>query len=328
MYYTIRHLTKYQYSTMVSESIMQLYMQPRTESTPFSTQRCFAFEVSLQPRAQVLPYRDYVGNTLHTFTIPAQHLALTIVTRAVVEVQSPPLLPDSLSADSWETLDATTANGDYWDALAQTDLTNPTPLLYDLADKIGACRRDDPLTVLREVNQRLYESLEYKAKSTRVDSPIDHALSQGTGVCQDFAQIMLSLLRGLRIPSRYVSGYMAHRRSDRSAEDATHAWVEAWLPELGWVGFDPTNNSLADDHYIRVAIGRDYNDVPPTRGVFKGGASSALSVAVQVTVVDNPNTIPELAMLPTDAVSYSNTASDPAIVEADRIQQIQQMQQQ
>jgi len=327
MYYTIRHLTKYQYSTMVSESIMQLFMQPRTESAPYSSQRCFAFEVSLQPRARVLPYRDYLGNTLHTFTIPAQHLALTIVTRAVVEVQPPPLLPEALSADAWALLDAATANGDYWDALAQTELTMPTPLLHELAENIAAYRRDDPLTVLLEINKRLYESMEYKAKSTRVDSPIDVALAQRSGVCQDFAQIMISLLRGLRIPSRYVSGYMAHRRSDRSAEDATHAWVEAWLPDLGWVGFDPTNNSLADDHYIRVAIGRDYNDVPPTRGVFKGGASSALSVAVQVTVVDNPNTIPELAMLPTDAVSYTTTASDPAIIEADRIQQIQQMQQ-
>jgi transglutaminase-like putative cysteine protease len=327
MYYTIRHLTKYQYSTMVSESIMQLYMQPRTESASYSSQRCFAFEVSLQPRARVLPYRDYLGNTLHTFTIPSQHLALTIVTRAVVEVQPPPLLPESLPVDTWDVLDTATAGGDYWDALAQTDLTAPTPLLYELAEKIGACRRDDPLTVIQQINTRLYESMSYKAKSTRVDSPIDVALAQRTGVCQDFAQIMISLLRGMGIPARYVSGYMAHRRSDRSAEDATHAWVEAWLPELGWVGFDPTNNSLADDHYIRVAIGRDYDDVPPTRGVFKGGASSALSVAVQVTVVDNPNTIPELAMLPSDAVGHITTAADPAILEADRIQQIQQMQQ-
>ena len=117
-----------------------------------------------------------------------------------------------------------------------------------------------------------------------MDSPIDVALGSGKGVCQDFAHVMITLVRSkLLIPCRYVSGYLFHEdRTDRSSESATHAWVEALLPELGWVGFDPTNDLVAGDRHIRTAIGRDYKDVPPTHGNFRGRAKSLLSVAVRV----------------------------------------------
>ncbi|HVG37672.1 MAG TPA: transglutaminase family protein, partial [Pyrinomonadaceae bacterium] len=161
-------------------------------------------------------------------------------------------------------------------------------------------RRDDPLTMLREINTAIRQSFDYKPLSTSVHSPIDEALGQRQGVCQDFAHIMISLARYLRIPCRYVSGYLFHRTEDhdRSAQDATHAWVEALLPGSGWVGFDPTNNLLAGHRHIRAGIGRDYDDVPPTRGVFKGKASSELEVAVQVSPAEAPlpeDDLPSLA---------------------------------
>jgi transglutaminase-like putative cysteine protease len=120
----------------------------------------------------------------------------------------------------------------------------------------------------------------------RVDSPIDHALESRQGVCQNFAHIMIGLTRRIGIPCRYVSGYLFHKAGDktRSAEGATHAWVETLLPGLGSVGLDPTNNVLADDRHVRTAVGRDYADVPPTKGVLKGSADSQLLVAVQVAV--------------------------------------------
>jgi hypothetical protein len=147
----------------------------------------------------------------------------------------------------------------------------------------------DPLTVLRTLNTQLNAIFEYTPAATRVDSPIDEAIRQRSGVCQDYAHVMLALVRTyLRIPCRYVSGYLYHRQDDQSTADATHAWVEAWLPELGWVGFDPTNNLLAGERHIRAAVGRDYRDVPPTRGVFKGVAASELAVSVQVRKADDP----------------------------------------
>jgi transglutaminase-like putative cysteine protease len=122
-----------------------------------------------------------------------------------------------------------------------------------------------------------------------VDSPIDLALSTRAGVCQDFAHIMITLVRTrLRIPCRYVSGYLFHGEGaqDRSESSATHAWVEAFLPEFGWVGFDPTNWLVASDRHIRTAIGRDYADVPPTHGVYRGRTKSELTVAVRVEPSD------------------------------------------
>ncbi len=115
-------------------------------------------------------------------------------------------------------------------------------------------------------------------------SPIDEALRLRAGVCQDFAHVMVALVGRLGIPCRCVSGYLHHSGEDhdRSGDDASHAWVEAFLPELGWLGLDPTNARVAGDRYIRVAVGRDYADVPPTHGVFEGGAKSELSVAVRV----------------------------------------------
>src|ERR1700712_2760704 len=170
--------------------------------------------------------------------------------------------------------------------LLPSEFTEPTPALDELAQQFGLRRRDDPLMVLHTLNQQMYEYFDYKPKSTKVDSPIDLALSTRDGVCQDFAHIMIALVRSkLRIPCRYVSGYLFHGESDmdRSISSATHAWVEALIPPLGWVGFDPTNWLVAGDRHIRTAIGRDYSDVPPTHGIFRGRAKSELSVAVRVT---------------------------------------------
>jgi transglutaminase-like putative cysteine protease len=118
-------------------------------------------------------------------------------------------------------------------------------------------------------------------------------------VCQDYTHIMIALVRELGIPCRYVSGYLYHRRDDTSssAPDATHAWVEALLPGLGWVGFDPTNNTPVAERHIRVAVGRDYADVPPTRGVFKGQADTELGVAVQVRLADEQAVDDELLLV-------------------------------
>ncbi len=157
-----------------------------------------------------------------------------------------------------------------------------------------------PLTVLRDLNRAIYQTFEYVPQSTRVDSPIDEALRLRKGVCQDYAHIMITLVRHLRIPCRYVSGYLfqQHRNLERSPSDAMHAWVEAYLPNLGWVGFDPTNDTLADERHVRVAVGRDYADVPPTHGVFRGNAGSELSVIVRLAP-SQATFIEEMPMEPT-----------------------------
>ena len=297
MFYSIRHLTKFRYATPVSESVMETRMHPRNEVN----QRCLTFHLAVSPRCRAFSYRDYLGNHVHHFDIPGQHSQLVVIAEALVDLQAPLQLPASLTAAAWDDLDALVQDGDYWEMLLPSEFAKPTPPLLKLAGQLEIRRRDDPLTVLRELNSALYSSFEYALKSTRVDSPIDDAIRTRQGVCQDFAHIMIALVRTLNIPCRYVSGYL-HRRiedHDRSAEDATHAWVEALLPDLGWVGFDPTNNLIAADRHVRTAIGRDYADVPPTKGIFRGKTASELSVAVRVTAseiapeVDSGLPVPE-----------------------------------
>ena len=143
---------------------------------------------------------------------------------------------------------------------------------------------------LRMLNTTIRDAFQYMPGITDAQSPIEVALKERRGVCQDFAHIMIAIARHWGIPARYVSGYLHHRprSQDRSGDDATHAWLEAYLPSLGWIGFDPTNDILAGERHIRAAVGRDYADVPPTRGTFKGGARSELAISVVVEPTQAP----------------------------------------
>ncbi|HEY4010542.1 MAG TPA: transglutaminase family protein [Acidobacteriaceae bacterium] len=282
MNYFVRHLTKFSYKSEVSESIMETRMHPRSDES----QRCLTFQLSVTPRCRVFSYRDHHANHVHHFDIPGPHTQLVIVAESLVETQPHVEVPQSLPSSSWDQLDSEVAKGDFWEMLLPSEFATPTATLKQLAEKLDVRRRDDPLSVLHALNQQLYEHFDYKPRSTRADSPIDDALKSGAGVCQDFAHIMTTLLRTqLQIPCRYVSGYLFHGGGahDRSEAAATHAWVEAFLPDLGWVGFDPTNCLVAGDRHIRTAIGRDYADVPPTHGIFRGRTKSELAVAVRVT---------------------------------------------
>lgn len=294
MYYTVQHITKFRYSAPISESVMEVRIQPRSEGN----QRCLDFRLHTSPRTQIMTYRDALGNRVHHFDVPNRHNHLSITAEAIVEVTPPAVLPAALNPGDWQILDEMTATDKYWDMLKPSHFARPTELLYSFIKELGLQRRDDPLTVLRDMNSAIYTHLEYAKKNTRVDSPIDDALRIRRGVCQDFAHIMISLVRELQIPCRYVSGYLFHQgdRRDRSVDGATHAWVEALLPGLGWIGFDPTNNTLAGQNHIRIAVGRDYSDVPPNHGVFRGKAESELSVIVKVFPTETPPPSADLSL--------------------------------
>lgn len=282
MHFFVRHLTKFVYKNAVSESMMETRMHPRSDSF----QRCLTFQLSVTPRCRVFSYRDHLANHVHHFDIPGQHSQLVIVAESLVEMQEQDPVPDALTPASWDELDREVHEGDFWEMLLPSEFATPTAKLEDLANHLDLRRRDDPLSVLHRLNRQIYDYFSYKPRSTRADSPIDEALTSRAGVCQDFAHITIALIRSkLRIPCRYVSGYLYHGGDahDRSEASATHAWIEAYLPELGWVGFDPTNHLIAGERHIRTAIGRDYADVPPTHGMFRGRTESELTVAVRVT---------------------------------------------
>lgn len=320
MRYTVYHLTHFRYDAPVSESVMEVRMQPRTESV----QRCLRFELSTTPRARVFAYQDPEGNVVHHFDVPARHRELTVVAESVVEFVSDITIPPCCDMAAWDVLDERATRERFFEFLEPSHFAKPTEALAAFGRELGLSRQVDPLSLVRRLKHQVYDAFEYSPKSTRVDSPIDEALAARRGVCQDFAHVMIALVRGMGIPCRYVSGYLFHSQDggERSTDGASHAWVEAWLPSLGWIGIDPTNRTVAMNRHIRVAIGRDYLDVPPTRGAFKGNARSELGVAVRVQTTDAP--IEPSDVMP--ALYWAAPEADPAPVFTDDDQEQQQQQ--
>jgi transglutaminase-like putative cysteine protease len=292
MFYAIRHLTRYRYNRPVWQSMMEVRMHPLSEAT----QRCFTFRLQVNPRARIFTFQDHMGNQVHHFDLPQHHRELSIVADSLVNLESPPPLPPRLPFESWNVLERLINEGDHWQMLMPSHYAHGSELLDDLARELAVDQVDgrDPITLLQDVSVGINRAFAYVRKSTAVNSPIEASLSSRQGVCQDFAHIMIAVVRRLRIPCRYVSGYLYHgdEHKDRSADGATHAWVEALVPGFGWVGFDPTNNLIAESRHIRTAVGRDYADVPPTFGTMKGRAETELQVRVRVT--------PSQALLPPD----------------------------
>jgi len=313
MTYLIRHITSFSYEPAVGESVMEVRLQPRSDTR----QRCLTSSVHVTPKANVMLYRDFYGNAVHHFDIPGKHQSIEVVSEATVEML-PRLDVASMQQSSWEELDELVEQSDYLEMLMPSQYARPSDLLLQLQRKLGLERRGEPLTVLKELSTAIYQNFDYAPNTTRVDSPIEDALQAHQGVCQDFAHIMIALVRQLKIPCRYVSGYLYHEDEghDRSPAGASHAWVEAYLGEAGWVEFDPTNNLLGCERHIRVAVGRDYADVPPTRGVHRGEAESELRVLVTVSQVDAPK--PE--DLGPAMVFRSNRAAVPASPELGQMQ--------
>ena len=319
MRYSVRHVTRFTYDAPITESVMEARMQPRSDGT----QRCVDFALTTTPAARVMTYQCHDGNIVHFFDIPARHSRLTLTAEAVVESTAVADVPQRLGPGSWDELDAAVESGELWEYLSPSPFTGSTPLLEEFAAEIQLQRGDDPLALLHQLTGDVYRRFEYRPKTTRVDSPIDEALDARCGVCQDFAHVFIALARPLGIPARYVSGYLWRdvAANDRSSDGATHAWVEAFLPRLGWVGFDPTNNIVAAERHIRVAVGRDYADVPPTRGIYKGASAvrSELAVAVRVGATPSPGT---------DIVPFTPWMSRDAGAPMSRPEEAQEQQQQ
>jgi len=278
----IRHVTQYHYERPVRESLMELWMQPQKTAR----QRLISFELDLNPAAQVFSYADSFGNAVYHFDVPQPHDKLTIVARSAVETEPPSERPQALDMGEWDRLRSEFVRGECFDFLRMHGFVQTTEALEAFVNEhnLDDLRRKDPLTAMRVLSETIYQAFEYQPGVTDADSPIDLALSAGRGVCQDFAHIMLAICRSWNIPARYVSGYLFTDRDagDRSDPDATHAWVEVFLPSLRWVGFDPTNNMMTGERHVAVAVGRDYGDVTPSRGVYKGDADSELAVGVSV----------------------------------------------
>ncbi|MDP3749075.1 MAG: transglutaminase family protein [Phenylobacterium sp.] len=308
----VRHVTQYHYAEPVRESVMELWMQPQKSVR----QRLVSFDLDLDPAAQLFSYADPFGNAVYHFDVPQPHDRLNIVARSAVETQAPAALPEALDMGEWDRLRSDFVRGENFDFLRHHGFAVETEALrtFITERKIDELKALDPLRAVRELSTIIYESFDYEAGVTHADSPIDLALEARRGVCQDFSHIMLAICRSWGVPSRYVSGYLFTDRKagDRSDPDATHAWVEVFLPSTRWIGLDPTNNVIAGERHIAAALGRDYNDVPPSRGVYKGEADSQLAVGVSVRRARAAITEPEFIRVAQPAFAQGGRRRGPA----------------
>ena len=282
----IRYLTEYRYEAPVEDNLNILRVSPATAET----QRCEDFELRVEPPARLSRHRDYFGTETTEFGIAPPHDHLTIDARARVSTTGPPAPVDGPP----EALDTHA----YREAGAEFLIdAGPVPSEGALAELVSQTRGGSPLATLRRLVEAVPDRFEYQPGSTYVGSTVEDLLAGGAGVCQDFVHLSLLLLRRHGIAARYVSGYLfAAPDGDgtESVEVATHAWVEALLPpgdgagEPAWVGADPTNRRLTGEEYVKIGHGRHYGDVPPIKGIYRGGSPGRMEASVTMTRIEGP----------------------------------------
>ena len=279
--YGIEHVSRYRYATPARQCVMLLCLKPREDRG----QRLLRFAIETQPPARLNPEADCFGNTRHVLDVHRTHEVLEITARSEVEAVPAPTLPERLDAGGWEAVRALGGAFADWDYTHPSTLVRPSPaVLATFAARHRIAPGADPLESLFRLSDTLHQRLRYIPGSTSAESPVDRVLETGRGVCQDYAHAMIAVARSWGIPARYVSGYIhvTGQAGEQAPESATHAWAECRLPGLGWIGFDPTNRTLAGERHVRIAVGRDYHDVSPTRGVRQGGGEARLEVDVRV----------------------------------------------
>lgn len=287
--YHIRHITRYHYSGRIDLCHSLAHLTPREDEG----QETMAQRIDVSPAPDFRSERqDYFGNKVDYFAIQGSHKSLEVLSTLTVEKESKTAnLPVS---------------GVPWDAYPKSDhikdksgvrignFVLPTPACPHLPE-VGTFLQPslqpgrDTMELANEVMSRIYTEFDYTPGATDTSTPLAKVMEQKQGVCQDFAHIMIAAMRSLRIPARYISGYLETLpppgKPKLQGADATHAWVEVYTPPTGWIAFDPTNNKIAGDRHIKVCHGRDYFDVQPLKGIFLGTGKQALDVEVDVQAI-------------------------------------------
>jgi transglutaminase-like putative cysteine protease len=271
----IVHHTGFQYAGQVRSSYNEARLTPLT----LPTQTTLDARVVVHPTASTWTYWDYWGSQVTAFDLHEEHDVLEVVGTSVVETEKPRPLADPLG---WEALADARTRDRLIEMLRPTPRTDVGPDLAEVAHGLTAGRT--PHDAACAVADWVADTMSYAPGSTEVQTSAREAYQQRQGVCQDLAHLAVGMLRSLGVPARYVSGYLHPVREAEvggTVEGQSHAWVEWWVG--GWVGHDPTNGAPAGEHHVVVARGRDYDDVPPLKGIYRGAPSSTLGVSVEVT---------------------------------------------
>lgn len=278
--YRIHHITRYRYDRPVKESNNQLLIYP----VAGDNQLILEHQVLITGEPEVFHFQDYWGNRTGTFSLIGAHRELVVDSQLVIRT----LAPEPLSGQYGDWIEKLRAETGQQLQLLELSLREE----IRNQDKIDAILtelhpgNDNLPALIESCNAYIYKHFAYIKGITDIETKVDEILEHRSGVCQDFAHVLLQLLRTLGIPSRYVSGYICPNRNGLRGEGATHAWVEVYIPGSGWRGIDPTNNIWVGDTHIKLAVGRNFNDCTTIKGTYKGPANEALSVFVSVGYED------------------------------------------
>ncbi len=275
--YRIKHITRYSYPSPVIDSVNQVMLFPIDDAQQEVKQH--ELLITHQPSVEV--FTDYFGNKTGIFSVIKPHSQLTIesVIEVIVHETQLPAVDADVSAQ-WTSLEISREQFPYMDFM----FTENCDAAAEITGVLQSMMNDEisPFGIAEQLSAFVYNHFEYKKGITNVETKVDEIWKLKAGVCQDFAHVLLVMLRMIGIPARYVSGYICPKNHELRGEGATHAWVEAYIPSHGWIGLDPTNNCIAGDRHVRLAIGRSFTDCTPVKGTYKGSSEHTLEVSVSI----------------------------------------------
>jgi len=278
--FRIHHITRYEYDRPVKESVNEIRIFPYQ----CADQEILQHELLITGQPEVHSFKDYFGNKVGNFNLLPPHKVLSIESKLLVRTTASSQLQINFHSGFAQ------LQQEMSDSLLLLELARP-----DMISNQSAI--DNIITVIRQpeksvaavtehCSEYIFKNFKYLKGITNIETTVDEILEHRAGVCQDFAHLMLHILRSCGIPCRYISGYICPNKDGMRGEGATHAWVEAWIPGYGWAGIDPTNNIWVTNKHVKLSVGRHFNDCSPVKGTFKGPARQKLSVFVAVAYED------------------------------------------
>jgi transglutaminase-like putative cysteine protease len=276
MKWDIVHRTRYTYAAPVRESFNEVRLKPFSNEE----QHVESFVLKTAPAAKLREYFDFHSNVIHHFDVVEPHAELLVESKLVVTTTPHPPLAPTETPWPLNRINEAAMSTRVYEFLQDSRYVELSPEAWRLAlDCIEG--QTDTWQAALAIMKFVHGSLKYLPNSTSVHTHMRDVLKERCGVCQDFAHVMIGLCRSVKIPALYVSGYLATETAS-----ATHAWTEVLIPGIGWRGLDPTHNRQSDGTYVKIAVGRDYGDVPPVSGSYKGTTDRKLDVEVVVKPVE------------------------------------------
>jgi transglutaminase-like putative cysteine protease len=274
---------RFVYAEPVKESFNEVRLRP----TSSGGQVCHSFHLRILPPSHINDYIDLYQNCVHLFEVPRAHRELSVTAVSHVETRDQPFGPnDNATPAPLAEIHACSRLDLCHEFLQTSPYIEVTPEVWRLAVDITHGHGDAWQSALAMM-RHIHREFKYQPNTTHVNTRASDVLQLRTGVCQDFAHVMIGLCRALKIPARYVSGYLYNGPADQLlGAQASHAWVEVYIPGFGWCGLDPTNNTRPDGRYVKIGAGRDYSDISPIRGTYRGTGDRTMTVDVLLTLSD------------------------------------------